>query len=88
MKTTMDLPDDLYRRVKAKSALEGRPVREVTIDLYRQWLAERPAADASADPAERLSAWLDLADDAARRAPDGPTARDQLTEGRTRLERR
>jgi len=48
MKTTIDMPDDLYRRVKAKSALEGRTVREVTADLYRVWLqgtAEVPAGD-------------------------------------------
>ncbi len=40
MKATMDIPDELYRRVKAKSALEGRPVREVAIDLFRGWLGE------------------------------------------------
>jgi hypothetical protein len=31
MKATIEVPDDLYRRVKAKSALEGRAVREVAI---------------------------------------------------------
>lgn len=48
MKTTIDMPDDLYRKVKAKSALEGRTVREVTADLYRAWLqgtAELPAGN-------------------------------------------
>jgi hypothetical protein len=38
MKATVDIPDDLYRRVKAKSALEGRPVREVTVQLFRRWV--------------------------------------------------
>ena len=33
MKATIDIPDDLYRKVKAKSALEGRPVRQVAIEL-------------------------------------------------------
>ena len=37
MKTTIDLPDDLYRRVKAKSALEGKTVREVATSLFQQW---------------------------------------------------
>jgi hypothetical protein len=40
MKATIDVPDDLYRRVKAKTALQGRAVREVTIELFRNWLEE------------------------------------------------
>lgn len=42
MKATIDIPDDLYRKVKAKSALEGRPIREITAELYRGWLVEAP----------------------------------------------
>ena len=38
MKATIDIPEDLYRKVKAKSALEGRPVREVAIALFRAWV--------------------------------------------------
>ncbi len=38
MKATIDVPDDLYRRVKAKAALQGRAIRDVTIELYQQWL--------------------------------------------------
>lgn len=45
MKVTIEISDDLYRRVKAKSALEGRPVREVTEELFRGYL------DESAEPA-------------------------------------
>ncbi len=40
MKATIDIPDDIYRRVKAKSAMEGRPVREVAIELFCDWLSE------------------------------------------------
>lgn len=40
MKATIDIPDELYRKVKAKSAMEGRPVRDVTVQLFRQWLTE------------------------------------------------
>lgn len=53
MKATIDIPDELYRKVKAKSALEGRPVREVAIELFRTWVDEsddgptgRPAVSA------------------------------------------
>ena len=38
MKATMQIPDGLYREVKAKSALEGRSVRSVTVMLYTSWL--------------------------------------------------
>lgn len=48
MKATIDIPDDLYRRVKARTAEEGRRIREVTADLFHRWLDEtgtsRPAA--------------------------------------------
>lgn len=88
MKTTLDLPDDLYRSVKAKSALEGRPVREVTIELYRQWLATGQPSGDPGTATDRLSEWLAMADAAARRAPTGPTARDHFREDRNRQGRR
>jgi hypothetical protein len=57
MKATIDIPDVLYRRVKAQSAMAGRTVRDVTIELYEAWLAagalegegvpDRPAASAA-----------------------------------------
>ena len=47
MKATIDVPDDLYRKVKAKTALQGRAVREVTIELYQRWLEQE---DAQAPP--------------------------------------
>lgn len=31
MKATFDISDDLYRRVKARSAMEGRSVRAVAV---------------------------------------------------------
>ena len=53
MKTSLDLPDDLYRRVKSKSALEGRAVREVATALFTAWVDGRlPAVDADAPAGE------------------------------------
>ncbi len=43
MKTSIDLPDDLYRRVKSKSALEGLAVREVATALFAAWVDGRIA---------------------------------------------
>jgi len=48
MKTSIDLPDDLYRRVKSKSALEGLAVREVATALFAAWVDGR-IADAPAE---------------------------------------
>jgi hypothetical protein len=45
MKATMEIPDELYRLVKAKSALEGRAVREVAVDLFRRYVSDK-ATDA------------------------------------------
>ncbi len=63
MKTTIDIPDALYRQVKARSALEGRAIREVVIDLFAGWLgggtlqkgAEQPS---SATVREARPAWF------------------------------
>lgn len=49
MKTSIDLPDELYRRVKARSALEGRAVREVTTELLAQWVDRKPSPPGARD---------------------------------------
>jgi hypothetical protein len=38
-KATIDIPDALYRQVKARSAMEGRPLRAVAMELFQNWLA-------------------------------------------------
>jgi hypothetical protein len=82
MKSTVDIPDELYRKVKAKSALLGKPVREVTIDLYRQWIdgPEALPAHAGQDWLQEFRT-LQIVD-----GTPGPTAREILEEGRNRLE--
>jgi hypothetical protein len=35
MKTTLEIPDELYRAVKAKAAMEGRRVTDLVIDGLR-----------------------------------------------------
>jgi hypothetical protein len=44
MKTTIEVPDDLYRRVKAEAALQGRPMRELVEEGLRLVLA-RPVKE-------------------------------------------
>ncbi len=35
MKTTLEIPDELYRAVKAKAALEGKRVTDVVVEGLR-----------------------------------------------------
>ena len=84
MKATIDIPDDVYRRVKAKSALEGRAVREVTIELYRRWLREERGVERS--PREWLDDWIQLGDELLRDAPAAHAAGEILDEDRNRPE--
>lgn len=88
MKTTIDIPDDLYRKIKAKAALQGASVRRVTIDLYRRWLGEEGAGPAEASPEAWLETFLALGRATLGGKPEGPTATEILEEGRRRLERR
>jgi hypothetical protein len=85
MKATIEIPDELYRRVKAKSALEGRAIREVTEALYRTWLAEESAPPPT--PEVWLEGWLRLGEETLRGAPEGPTATQVLAADRSRLDR-
>ena len=85
MKATIDIPDDLYRQVKSEAALRGLTIREVTTGLYRRWLSEDEAAETREAPKAWLRSWLDAADDALKRAPGGPSAREELAADRNRL---
>ncbi len=66
MKTTLDVPDDLYRAVKSRSAIEGLTVRSVTLMLYGDWLAKpyQNSATTFTPPCENkrkpLPAWFGI----------------------------
>ena len=65
MKTSLDLPDDLYRKVKSKSALEGMAVREVATALFAAWVdgrvtpRELAPETASESPGDPWPVWLE-----------------------------
>lgn len=62
MKATIEIPDELYRQVKAKSALRGQAVREVVMSLFQGWLAEEhDTAVARPVVAEDRPAWFGAA---------------------------
>ncbi len=53
MRTTVDLPDDLYRQLKARAALGGLKLRELITRYLEQGLRtppERPLAKARSQP--------------------------------------
>lgn len=54
MRTTVDLPDELYRSLKARAALSGVPVRQLVQRLIEQGLrsavSTQPAATARREP--------------------------------------
>lgn len=58
MRTTIDIPDSLYRQLKARAALEGRPVKDLVGMLLQRGLA---TAEAAASPARGRSALPTLA---------------------------
>lgn len=79
MKTTIDIPDDLYRAVKSRSAMDGLTVRSITILLYGDWLArpdwipsESVTPPAAPAPTRRnLPPWFGIGRDNIRRNADG-----------------
>ncbi len=88
MKATIDVPDELYRKVKAKSALLGKPVRQVTAELYERWLADELPPGPAETPEAWLRGWLADANAAVRAAPAARPAREELAADRDRLDRR
>jgi len=42
MKTTIELPDDLYRQAKAEAALRGRKLKDMVEEGLRRVLSELP----------------------------------------------
>ena len=50
MKTTIDIPDDLFRLAKARAALSGISLRQFVIDTLRLKLEQDQAPDRRADP--------------------------------------
>ncbi len=50
VRTTLDIEENLYRRVKAKAAMEGRTVTEL-VEAGLRTVMETPANDSIAEPA-------------------------------------
>jgi len=88
MKATIDIPDELYRQVKAKSALRGQAVREVAVNLFQGWIlqTDEPVSEKSPVPeAPLIPAWFGGARKYAQhiRQHDMSAIRRSIAKGRT-----
>jgi hypothetical protein len=93
MKATIEIPDDLYRRVKAKSAIEGQPVRQVVMHLFQGWLGqtdELPADKPVLVQSRPAPAWFGAARKYAHRVKrhDLNSVRRSIAQGRALAPRR
>ena len=67
MKATLDIPDDLYKKVKARSALEGKTIRSVAMELFQRWIQAPSNTEDKSESALLTSEeyekypWLNLA---------------------------
>jgi hypothetical protein len=43
MKTTVEIPDELYRQLKARAALEGQTIKEFLVEAVRAKLTTKKA---------------------------------------------
>ena len=59
MRTTLDIPDTMYRQIKTRTAQEGVTVRGITLLLYSQWLngGETPQPP-TVKPLRKRPAWF------------------------------
>jgi hypothetical protein len=89
MKATLDIPDMLYRQVKAKSALEGHPIRLVAIDLFSAWVNAKPKEatrqeEVASRKPDALPSWFGVARLYASKVKrhDMETVRESIAQGR------
>ena len=86
MKVTIDVPDELYYRVKAQAALRARTVREVSVELYRRWLGDLPPEEPTVSAEEWVHQWVGLGAEVTGSLPSTGSTRDELNWDRDRLE--
>lgn len=59
MRTTLDIPDTMYRRIKTRAAQDGVTVRGITLALYSRWLdGDGAPPPPAASPVRGRPAWF------------------------------
>ena len=85
MKTTIEMPDDLFRRAKAVAALRGQSMKQFISQLLERELDPAPAASAKdrKDTAQAFSQELEkLAAQVSREWKSGCDASEAISEQR------
>lgn len=81
MKTTLDIPDTIYRQFKTRAAMNGETMRNATLSFIISYISA-PAPDlASPTPtpdSNSLPTWLGYATQFARANLDGPHDMDSV----------
>jgi hypothetical protein len=83
MRTTIDLPDGLYRQLKARAALEGRPVKDLLHALLQRALRDEvPGAPVPQRPRRSAPPTLSTGQALPLRDPSNAALFDLLDERR------
>ncbi|MDB6072825.1 MAG: hypothetical protein JWO89_465 [Verrucomicrobiaceae bacterium] len=87
MTATLDIPDDLYRKIEAKAAQTGARLHEVAVNLLEGWVnTSASEVDQPGASVQWLNEWMRLGTETCKGLADSPTARDILNEGRQRVQ--
>ncbi len=71
LKTTLELPDDLMRRLKMRAVQSDRRLKDVVTELLERGLSEPHAGPESQGPAQKLRERLTFHEDGTVTNPDG-----------------
>lgn len=57
MKTTVEVPDNLYRQIKARAALQGQTIKAFFIEALREKLTSGTQAESAEEAASAEVGW-------------------------------
>lgn len=80
MKTTLDIPDTIYRQFKTRAAMNGETMRNATLNFIISYISA-PAPDLQPQPSTSTfttPSWLGYATQFARANLDGPHDMDSV----------
>lgn len=58
MKTTIEMPDDLFRRAKAAAALQGLSMKDWLTDVLRREVGQSPSGDVPHQTREQAAEYV------------------------------
>ena len=76
MKTTIDLPDELFQRAKVLAAERGMTLKDIMVQSLKQWMHTPPEAEEKKRKA-RMKQWL-KAMQASNTEPMKPLKREEI----------